>query len=96
MYARLTIFPLQMGSRAQIEAIMDKYAVLIARQPGHRGSTFCFDAAGDQFTTLTLWNSREEAEAGPARLRDVAQREMGDLLAGPPNTQILEVYEPRA
>jgi heme-degrading monooxygenase HmoA len=96
MYARLTNFPLRPGSRAQIETIMDKYAALIARQPGHRGSTFCFDATGQQFTTLTLWGSQAEAEAGPAALRDTAQQEMGDLLTGPPITQVLEVYEPRA
>jgi heme-degrading monooxygenase HmoA len=95
MYARLTNFPLRPGSRAQIETIMDKYAVLIAGQPGHCGSTFCFDATGNQFTTLTLWSSQAEAEAGPATLRDTAQREMGELLSGPPITQVLEVYAPR-
>lgn len=95
MYARLTTFPLQPGSRGALEPIFDKFARLIAQQPGYRGLFFSFDEAGTQFVTLTQWASRGEAEAGPATLRDLAEREMGPLLSGRPNTQILEVYEPQ-
>jgi len=95
MYARLTTFPMRPESRARVEPIASKYAGILAQQPGHRSTTFCFDEAGTEFVSLSVWESRAQAEAVTAAVRDAAQREMGDLISGAPSTKILEVFEPR-
>jgi hypothetical protein len=53
-----------------------------AARPGYRGSIVVDVGAGRQIT-LTLWNSREEAEAARVALGPVIQRALVPLMAKP-------------
>jgi heme-degrading monooxygenase HmoA len=94
MYLRLTIFPLQPGNRPQIEAILAPLHALVAAQPGFRDLVLAFDAAATQLVALTLWESHADAEAVTRTVREAAQRDLGELLAGPPTSEIFEVFVP--
>ena len=43
---------------------------------------------------MSVWETRAQAEAATAA-RDQAQQQLGAALAGPPTTDIHELYEPK-
>jgi heme-degrading monooxygenase HmoA len=91
MYARLSTYPLRPGTRAAVEEGLEHWIRLLAAQPGHRRTTFYFTAAEDRFGSVSLWDSREQAEAVTGALGAATMQSMGAVMTGPPTTEIVEV-----
>ncbi len=95
MYARLIQFSLGPGQREFAEGRADVFAPVIAAIKGHKSTTFMADFDTGEITTLTVWQSMEDAEAAGAELAPWMQQALGDKLKAPPTVKILEVYEPK-
>jgi hypothetical protein len=65
---------------AQGEAQMQAFQDLHARQPGYRGN-LVIDAGGGRLITLTLWESREHADAAIPRLIPHIERLLEPMMA---------------
>jgi len=91
-YQRVTTFPLRPQSdRSRVEAIAARFADLIAQQPGHRATCIDIDDDTSQLCSVSVWDSAENARAATAKVRDLAQQELGEMLSAAPTTTIGEV-----
>ncbi len=95
MYARLTMFTLGPGTRPTAEKIADQLAPVLRDRKGFKNVTFFMDEGVGEYGALTLYESKEDAEAGIAALEPKLQEILADIVKGPPTLQLFEVYEPK-
>jgi heme-degrading monooxygenase HmoA len=99
MYARLSIIQLGPGTRAKAERYLaDRHAPLWRQQPGFRSIVFLGDEGRGEYGNLSVWDTREDAEAAAAVIRRELEkdlREAGLQVQGPPAPRVFEVYEPK-
>ncbi len=96
MYARLIQFTLGPGQRDFAEERADVFAPVIATLKGHKSTTFMADFATGEVSTITVWETMEDAEAAGAELAPWLKQALGDKLQGDVSVKIMEVYEPKA
>lgn len=95
MYARYIVLTLGTANRPLAEKICDEAAEKYAQQRGFKSVTFLFDDALGEYASLSLWDSRDDAEAGADALRPwLLEVTAGQLLA-PPEARFFEGYEPK-
>ena len=94
MYARLLLFNLGPGQREFAEGRADVFAPVIAALKGHKSTVFMADFDSGGVSTLTVWETFEDAEAAGAELAPWMLQALGDKLQEPPTIKILEIYEP--
>jgi heme-degrading monooxygenase HmoA len=92
-YARLTRFRLQPGQDDRMEQLTDHVDGLMRAQSGFQTITYVRDQATGEYLALSLWDSREQAEAATVG-REAVQQHLQEVLAEPPTTMIYEVYDP--
>lgn len=85
MYTRRTRFPLKPNMNDQAIEIAQKYEQVIHDLPGHVSTVMFIDE--DNFMSISTWDTLEHAEAVKGA-RDAAQRDLLDILAGAPSTNI--------
>jgi hypothetical protein len=68
---------------AQGRGQMEEFARIRARQPGYRSSA-TVDAGDGRVLIVTLWETREQAEAAQSIMEPEARRLMGPLWTGQP------------
>ena len=95
MYARLVLVTLGPGARDKAESLADSFGAVLAGLKGFRGVTFVADDVAGEYGSISLWETREDAEnvrftAGPQTRQDLR-----DIARGPPRVRLFEVYEPR-
>ncbi len=95
MYARLVQITLGPGHREFAEERADVFAPVIAALKGHKSTTFLADFDSGEFSTISVWETKEDAEAAGEELATWLLEAVGDKLKGPPSVKILEVYEPK-
>lgn len=98
MYARLSLLPLGIGTRAQAEQLADRHAALWGQQPGFRSVVYIGDDERGEYGNFSVWDTREQAEAAAAAIwQDLPKLlgEMGVPVPGPLAPRIFEVYEPK-
>jgi heme-degrading monooxygenase HmoA len=81
-YPVLGLLKLKPGSRPAAEQIADQGAPALARQPGFERVVFFVDEVSNNYGAVSFWDSREAAEQA-----------FGDLLVGPIESRIYEIYE---
>lgn len=94
MFARLVLVTLGPGTREQAEALADHFGTVLSGLKGFRGVTFVADDVAGEYGSISLWETREDAEnvrftAGPQTRQDLR-----DIAKGPPRVRLFEVYEP--
>jgi len=94
-YVRITTFRLRAGDRARLEQVSDQVTRAVRALPGFRSITPFISEDGTTGGAVSVWETRAQAEAVTAAARDQAQQQLGAALAGPPTTDIHEVYEPK-
>ena len=62
---------------------------------GFKSVTYLVSDRGSEFVVLSLWESREDAEAGGLVIQPQAYEVLVSFVKGPPTTHYLEVYEPK-
>jgi quinol monooxygenase YgiN len=95
MYGRLTLITADPGERSKMEALADRSVSRYRQLKGFKGVTFFTDEQEGVYGSLTLWESREDAEAaaavaGPELLKALD----GVALRGQPQIRTVEIYEP--
>lgn len=93
MYARWVVLTLKSESRVTIGALVAQFTPLYRAQPGFESVTFVGDEATGECGSLSLWASREAAEAGSAALLPQLQQVVAGLLVGLPVSRFYAVYD---
>ena len=95
MYARLTLFTLGPGQREFAEGLADKLAPLFVTLKGFKSTTFMSDFDAGEYGALSVWETKEDADAAGEVLAPRLKEAVGDRLKGPPTIKVMEVYEPK-
>jgi heme-degrading monooxygenase HmoA len=96
MYARLVLFTLGPGTRSTGEKLADQFAPALRAQKGFKSVTFFLDDIVGEYGALSLWESKEDADAASAALDPQLQQALTGIVQGPPTLQFFEVYESKA
>ena len=95
MHARLAVLTVGPGMRSTMEKIADEMAAHYRALKGFQSVTFLGDNDTNQYGTVSLWETKEDAEAVDAALGPALREKAGDILKGPPEVRFFEVYEPK-
>ena len=94
MHMRMSLATLKPGMSDDWRRMVDGYDVVIRQSPGFVAVTYyCGDEAG-LAGSLTVWESKEAAEAAAARIDGKTREIMASLYQGTPIVHVLPVYEP--
>jgi hypothetical protein len=96
MYARLVLFTLGPGMRSTGEKLADQFAPALGAQKGFKSVTFFLDDIVGEYGALSLWESKEDADASSAALDPQLQQALTGIVQGPPTLLLFEVYESKA
>lgn len=93
MYAILTLFKLGPGTQEIANTTGDRMAPFLVGMKGFKSLTMFSDYETGEYGGLSVWETKEDAEAAKAALAAKMQRALGDMVKGPPTMRVLEVYE---
>jgi len=94
MYARSVLCSLPLTGRMTMESVAAEIARAYPDRPGFRELSFLFNDRLGEYITLSLWDTREQAEeVGRLGLPERHQY-LVPVLQGPPLVRVYEVYEP--
>jgi len=96
MIVRLIMMNFGPGMQPEGEKVADKFAPIYKTFKGFKNATFFFDYETGTAGSLTLWESKEDADAASAALKPQLQQVAGGILKGPPTVQTFNLYEPKA
>lgn len=94
MYARKLMFTVEPGNRSTMNELADQAYESMKSLKEFKSATFASDEPVGEYVVLSLWESKEAAEAAGEALAPVRQA-MSDIVTGPPTVRLLAVYEPR-
>ncbi|MFB0534870.1 MAG: antibiotic biosynthesis monooxygenase [Anaerolineae bacterium] len=93
MYASWVMFTLGPGTRSTAEKLADQFAPVLRGLKGFKSVTFLGDDAVGEYASLTLWESKEDAEAALAATGSQLEQALSSIVKGPPTRRLFEVYE---
>jgi heme-degrading monooxygenase HmoA len=93
MFARSVRYNLRAGSRSTFETYVNELAPLYRGQPGFCSLTTMVEGPLAEFVVLSIWETKEDAEAAGA-VRPESLQWLDRALLGPPVVRIYEVFEP--
>ncbi len=96
MYAQLLMLKLGGGMRSIGEKLADQSFLAIKTLKGFKGITFFGDVESGEYASLSIWESKEDAEAAAAVTGPKTEQAVKGIAKAPPTRQIYEVYEPKA
>ena len=96
MYAQLVIITLGPGTRSAAEKLADQFAPALRTLKGFKGVTFLGDETVGEYGSLSLWESKEDAEAAGAVIGPQLEQAVSGIAKAPPTRRFFEVYEPKA
>ncbi len=94
MYARLVLVTLGRDARPKAEDLADRFAMRLAELKGFKAVTFFADDTAGEYGSLSLWESKEDAEAVTTLAGPQIRQDLRDIAKGPPRVRLFEVYEP--
>ncbi|MEZ5450656.1 MAG: hypothetical protein R3E89_17365 [Thiolinea sp.] len=94
-YARLILFTLDPGSRTFGEGIADQFAPALRSMPGFEQVSFFLDETSGEYGSLTVWASKDEADAANQLTMPRLQQALEGKLKAPPVIKEFEVYLPK-
>ena len=95
MYAQLSMITLGPGMRSTAEKLGDQFTLALKTLKGFKGVTFIGDDTVGEYGSLSLWESKEDAEAAAVVSLQLEQA-VSDIAKVPPTRRFFEVYEPKA
>ena len=96
MYAQLVMLKLGKGMRSTAEKIADQSSPTLKTLKGFKSITFFGDEAVGEYGSLSLWESKEDAEAAAAVMGPKVEQAVRGIAKAPPTRQFYEIYEPKA
>jgi hypothetical protein len=94
MYARLVQCSLPLTGRITMESVAAEIGRAYPDQPGFRSLSFLFNDRLGEYITLSLWDTREQAEAAGALGLPERHQYLVPVLQGPPLIRIYELFQP--
>lgn len=94
MYARLVLITLGADMRSTAERLADQFNASLQALQGFRGATFLADEVAGEYGSLSLWETRADAEAVRRDSGSEIKRALKGIAKGPPRIRLFEVYEP--
>jgi heme-degrading monooxygenase HmoA len=94
MYARLVMFKLGTGQDAFAEGMAAQFLKAMQDLAGFKQAIFIGDRSIGEYGVLSLWESKEAAEAAGAALAPGLQQALQGQVQSPPSIRVLEVFEP--
>lgn len=94
MYARLIMFTLGEGKRAFAEGIAKQFHTAMQGLKGFKDATYVADEVIGEYGVLSLWETKEDAEAAGAAMGPGLQQALQGHVQGPPSIRLLEVFQP--
>lgn len=96
MYASLSVVKLGPGMRSAAEKMANQFAPALRALKGFKRVTFFGDETVGEYGSLSLWESKEDAEAAAAVIGPKLQQAVSGMAKEPPTRRFFEVYEPKA
>jgi len=96
MYAQLVMLTLGPGMRSTGEKLADQFAPALRSLKGFKSVTFFGDEMVGEYASLSLWESKEDAEAAGTVMGPKFEQAVSDVVKGQPTRRFFEVYEPKA
>ena len=96
MYAQLSMISLGPETRSAAEKLADQFAPALKTLKGFKGVTFFGNETVGEYGSLSLWESKEDAEAAAAVVRPQLEQAVSGISKAPPTRRFFEVYEPKA
>lgn len=96
MYARLVLVTLGPGAREKAESLADRFGAVLAGLQGFRGVTFIADDIAGEYGSISLWETREDAENVRFKAGPQTRQDLRDIAQGPPRVRLFKVYETKA
>ncbi|HAR96880.1 MAG TPA: hypothetical protein DCR97_13105 [Deltaproteobacteria bacterium] len=94
MYAELVMIKLGPGMKPLAEKVADELAPIYKAMNGFRGVVFLGEAEAGEYGSLSIWESKEDAEALHGTMKGRLERLVGRVpKIGPDTRRIFEVYE---
>lgn len=94
MHAELVMINLGSGMRSTAKNIADQLAPIYRTMKGFKGVVFIGDSEAGEYGSLSLWESKEDAEALSGTVKRQLARIVGPVpKQGPSTRRIFEVYE---
>lgn len=94
-YLTIATLTLDAGKRAIAEGIADHGKPGVMQTPGAESVTFFLDEARNLYGAITVFDSRESAEAGDAVLTPLFEQAFGEHLNDKIDVAMYEIYEPK-
>ena len=92
MYAMWTMFTLGSGMRETADKLCEGWAPVLSSLKGFKSATFIGDDSIGEYAALSLWESREDAEASLADTEAKVQEQIGNIVKGPVTRKVYEVW----
>ena len=94
MYAELVMIKLGKEMRPMAERVADELAPIYKAMKGVKGVMFIGDVEAGEYGSLSLWESKEDAEALHGTMKGRLERIVGRVpKEGPDTRRIFEIYE---
>lgn len=94
MYARLIMFTLGEGKRPFAEGMAKQFHTAMQGMKGFKDATYVVDEAIGEYGVLSLWETKDDAEAAGEAMRPGFQQALEGKVQGPPSIRVLEVFQP--
>jgi hypothetical protein len=95
MYAELVIITVGPEMRTLAVKVADELTPIYSAMKGFKGVVFIGDVATGEYGSLSLWETREDAEALSGTVKRELARTIGHITKkGPSTRRIFEVYGP--
>jgi heme-degrading monooxygenase HmoA len=96
MYARYFTFKSKPENRKVIEAMADDIFAYTKNLQGFVSATYVVSEDETEYGSFTVWESKEEAEAAGDSIRERTASTLEEIVNGPPELAVMQVYEPAA
>ena len=96
MYATLVMFTLGPGTRSTAEKLGEQFAPVISGLKGFKSITFLGDDEIGEYASVTIYESKEDAEAAVALTGPRLEEALKGIVKGPPVRRLFEVFETKA
>jgi heme-degrading monooxygenase HmoA len=93
MYVALTTFVLGPGSREVSDKMGVQFGAMLKSMKGFESMTMFGDNDTGEYGGLSIWATKEDAEAALANTEEPMKQAVGSLLKGPPVRKVYELWE---
>jgi hypothetical protein len=93
MYAVWTFFKLGPGMREVADKLSDEFAPLLSSRKGFKTATMFGDDSVGEYGGLTVWETKEDAEATMRETEPQIREALKDVVKGEPIHRLFEVWE---